>query len=206
MKTIITLCLSLIASVQFVQAESIVIGNNSEVDFSSLSSESSQSEFTIENKSINSMITGNVTVLISHLKWDDTHMADYQQRYGSNPKQLVIAAFDNRATNDAKATEDKNSTDAAKEQANAKDSKEKQALSSQELAEAFSTRDGSTLLYLYISEFESDKTSNNIGLFFTEDAQDWFTKQGLIAIPQPVHQQNLVTLGLEEPQFVGGYK
>lgn len=177
MKIVIILCLSLIASLQFVQAEAMIIGNNSRVDFSSLSSGNSASTFTVEAKTTTDMIIGNITVLISDVKWDDHEMADYQQRYGSNPHQIIIAAFN-----------------------------EKQQATPSEQAEIFSTRDGSQLLYLYISELESNKTGDNIALFFTEDAQKWFVEQGMMAIPEVVYQQNLVTLGLKEAEFEGGYK
>ena len=177
MKIVITLCLSLMASLQFAQAENIVIGNNSDVDFSSLTSEGKGSDFTVENKNITDMISGDITVLISDVKWTDTQMADYQQRYGSNPNQIIIAAF-----NDL--------TDPTMDQQ----------------AEVFSTRDGSKLLYMYLSKLESDKNSQEIALYFSEDAQQWFVKQGLMGIPKVVAHQNQVVLGLKDPEFEDGYK
>ncbi|TEW56555.1 hypothetical protein E2R68_00535 [Psychromonas sp. RZ22] len=177
MKIIITLCLSLIASLQFVQAEPVIIGNNSFLDFSSLDSGNSEVEFKIENHTIADMILGDTVAVISNIKWNDSQMADYQQRYGSNPHQLILAAFNN-----------------------------KKDPTPEEQAETFSTRDGSALLYLYLSDFQSEETNQKIGVFFIKDAQNWFSDKGLMPIPDAIYQQNLVELGLQEAVYEGGHK
>lgn len=171
------LCVLFGTTVHFAQAAPIVIGNNSPVDFSSLLMEGNKDDFVIENKGIKEMISGEIQVLISDVKWDNDKMADYQQRYGSHPQQIIIAAFND-------------TTDATMQQQ----------------AEVFSTRAGSKLLYMYISELAADGTNQEMMSFFTEKAQPWFSEQGLMMIPDVVYQQNLVTLGLKEPLFKGGYQ
>jgi len=193
MRIIITLCLALLASVQLVQAEPIIIGNNSSIDFSKLDTEGSKSEFKVESKNIKDMISGEITYLITPLEWNDTEMADYQQRYGVNPHQLVLAAFDDASSQ-------------LQTQNEAHTKKDKTERTPEEIAEIFSTRNGSQLLYLYISEFESAENSQNIALFLMEDRQDWLEEQGLIAIPKAVHDENLVTLGLKKPLYRDGYR
>lgn len=176
-------------------AQQVIVGNNSNLDFSSLDTSASKSDFIVKDASINDMIAGEITMLVSHLKWDDKHMADYQQRYGGNPKQLIIAAFDKNPP--AQSTQSDAQPD---------DKAKPQDKTPQELAEIFSTRDGSELLYLYVSDFEADHHKQDVALFLTEDAQDWLKQQGLIVIPEVIHQQNLVTLKLKQPKYKGGYK
>lgn len=177
MKIFIIFYAILTASFQFAQAEAMLIGNHSSVDFSSLLTEDNKAAFIIENKEIKDMSNGDIKILISDVKWNDDQMAHYQQRYGNHPRQIVIAAFNDK----------KNAT-------------------MQQQADVFSTRDGSKLLYLYVNEVITDGTNQELVSLFTDNAQAWLSEQGLIAIPDVVQQQNLVTLGLKEPLFERGYQ
>jgi hypothetical protein len=196
MKILVFICLSLLAILPvtassletedthpFDSGTEIVVGNNSALDFSKFNIDASSVPFTIKRKEISDMIVGNISVFISDKPWNDSMMSDYQLRHGSNPQRLVIAAFSAKA-----------------------DIRHQEALGPKELAEIFSTRNGSSLLYLYIGESASYQDSQSIASFIMEDAQAWFVEQGLIAIPDSVYQKNLVTLGLKDPVYPGGYK
>lgn len=198
MKIVIFLCLSLLAGLQLTNAESLasindedysyqveklVVGNNSALDFSTLNTNTSSVSFSIERKDIGDMLSGNTVLFISDKPWNDSAMSEYQLRHGNNPQRLVIAAFSAK-----------------------KDIRNDAEIGPKELADIFSTRDGSSLLYLYIGESNSYQESRAIASFLMEDSQHWFEQQGLIAIPESVYQKNLVTLGLKDPAYPGGYK
>jgi len=197
MKILMFVCLSLLASLRlsfaaalededvrsYSEATQVIVGNNSALDFSKFNTDASSVPFIIERKEISDMIAGNISVFISDKPWNDSMMSDYQLRHGSNPQRLVIAAFSAKA-----------------------DIRHRENLGPKQLAEIFSTRDGSSLLYLYIGESSSYQDSQTIASFIMEDAQTWFIEQGLIAIPESVYQKNLVTLGLQDPIYPGGYK
>jgi len=187
MRILIFICLSFIASMQLTQAQPTLVGNQSPVDFSTLNLADSPVDFLIKPKeqALQEIINGETRLFISDIEWNDNAMADYQKLYGKNPKRVVLAAFN------------------LKENAQAEKLKD---LNPEVVSEIFSTRNGTHLLYLYMGESDASQDQQAIASFLIKDAQQWFEEQGLIAIPEYLYQQNLVTLGLSSPEFVGGYK
>lgn len=181
MKKIVMLLLLLpfifsVSASQKEEDQKVIIASNTDIDFSSLPNLVDHA-FTIINGSFDLMIEGDIDLLLSDKKWTDEQMADYKQRYNDLPLVLTIVAF----------------------------SDQKEASPALQ-AEIFSMRAGDKLLYLYISNFTQGSEKEAIALYFSEDAQTWFSDHDLMAIPDVIKRQNRVELGLIEPMFAGGYK
>ena len=156
--------------------ETVIIANNSAVDFSSFPSLADH-DYEIKNVGFTMLEVGAPKLLISDHKFTDEKMAEYKLLQKDLPFLLVIAAF----------SDEKDATP-------------------EMTAEIFSGRKGDKLLYLYISKSALDTDVEEIAMHFSEGAQSWFSDQDMMEIPKLIQQQNRVEIGLLAPKFKGGDK